>query len=83
MIVARSVAVLSCLAILSVGPAALAQTPPPAAAPTAGAAAPAAGAMDKKAISKACSDQAEAQGLHGKARKKFRNKCKATGGKPS
>jgi hypothetical protein len=41
------------------------------------------GKMDKTAISKACSQQADAQGLHGKARKSFRNKCKENGGKPS
>jgi hypothetical protein len=43
-------------------------------------AAPAA-AMDKKAISKSCSDQANAKGLHGKDRKKFRHECKHNGGK--
>jgi hypothetical protein len=37
--------------------------------------------VDKEAISKACSEQANAQGLHGKARKKFRSKCKRTQGK--
>jgi DNA-binding transcriptional regulator LsrR (DeoR family) len=36
---------------------------------------------DKKAISKACSTQADAKGLHGKERKKFRNECKKNGGK--
>jgi hypothetical protein len=36
---------------------------------------------DKQAISKACSDQANAKGLHGKARKKFRSECKRAGGK--
>ena len=36
---------------------------------------------DKEAISKACSDQANAKGLHGKERKKFRAKCKRQGGK--
>jgi psiF repeat len=36
---------------------------------------------DKKAISKACSDQATAKGLHGKERKKFRSACKRNGGK--
>ena len=36
----------------------------------------------KKAISKSCSDQANAKGLHGKARKKFRSECKHAGGKP-
>jgi hypothetical protein len=39
------------------------------------------GGADKKAISKACSDQANAKGLHGKARKKFRSECKHNGGK--
>jgi hypothetical protein len=39
-------------------------------------------ATDKQAISKACSDQANAKGLHGKARKKFRSECKRRGGKP-
>jgi hypothetical protein len=35
----------------------------------------------KKAISKSCTDQANATGLHGKARKKFRSECKHAGGK--
>ena len=55
--------------------AALAQNPPPAADQAA------AGTMDKKAISKACSDQANAKNLHGKERKRFRAKCKREGGK--
>ena len=37
---------------------------------------------DKKAISKSCSDQANAKGLHGKERKKFRSDCKHNAGKP-
>ena len=37
--------------------------------------------MDRKAISKSCTDQANAKGLHGKARKKFRSECKHHGGK--
>jgi hypothetical protein len=37
----------------------------------------------KKAISKSCTDQANAKGLHGKARKKFRSECKQNGGKPA
>jgi len=37
---------------------------------------------DKKAISKSCSEQATAKGLHGKARKEFRLACKKRGGKP-
>ncbi len=67
---------------------ALAQTtapapaPAPAAQPAASPAAPATGAAsDKKAISKACSDQATAKGLKGKDRKKFRSACKKNGGK--
>ena len=36
----------------------------------------------KSAISKSCSDQANAKGLHGKARRKFRSECKRAGGKP-
>ena len=35
----------------------------------------------KSAISKSCSDQANAKGLHGKARRKFRSACKRAGGK--
>lgn len=35
----------------------------------------------KQAISKSCSQQADAKGLHGKARKVFRAKCKRHGGK--
>ncbi|MGM4981041.1 MULTISPECIES: PsiF family protein [Rhizobium] len=32
-------------------------------------------------VSKACSAQADAKGLHGKARAKFRSDCKKNGGK--
>jgi hypothetical protein len=53
-----------------------AQTPSPSAA------APLASSTDRQAISKACSDQANAQGLHGKARKKCRSECKKRGGTP-
>ena len=35
----------------------------------------------KNAISKSCTDQANAKGLHGKQRRKFRSECKKTGGK--
>jgi hypothetical protein len=69
---------------------AYAQTPapttPPAAmtpAPATNAAKPAAKASDassKKAVAKACSDQADTKGLHGKERKKFREDCKKSGG---
>jgi hypothetical protein len=37
--------------------------------------------QEKKAISKSCTDQANAKGLHGKERKKFRSECKKAGGK--
>ena len=37
---------------------------------------------EKQAISKSCSDQANAKGLHGKDRKKFRSDCKHNAGKP-
>jgi hypothetical protein len=50
-----------------------AQTPPPSGTPN---------PTDKLAVSKACSQQADAQGLHGKARKKFRSACKKRGGAP-
>ena len=36
----------------------------------------------KQAISKSCTDQVNAKGLHGTARKKFRSECKNNGGKP-
>jgi hypothetical protein len=61
---------------------AFAQATAPAAAPAAPAAAPAA-KMDKKpvvhtAASLECSKEADAKGLHGKERKKFRSDCKKT-----
>lgn len=55
--------------------AAFAQTPAPATAPPAAPAATAP-AMDKQAISKACSAEADKQLLKGKARKTYRSKCK-------
>ena len=70
------------LASILISGATLAQTPAPAApaapaaAPAEPAAAPMAAGMDKKAISKACSDDADKQGLKGKPRKAFRSKCK-------
>jgi hypothetical protein len=36
---------------------------------------------EKQALSKTCSTQADAKGLHGKERKKFRSQCKKDGGK--
>jgi len=64
-----------CAAILSltIAAGAMAQTPPAAATPN---------PTDKQAISKACSQQADAKNLHGKARKKFRAECKRRGGAP-
>jgi hypothetical protein len=66
---------------------ALAQNPPPASPPAASTPAPTPAAQpttdSKKAISKTCTDQANAKGLHGKARKKFRSDCKKNGGQPS
>jgi hypothetical protein len=72
--------------------AAVAQTPapapsqPPAAAakpaPTAKPAAAAKpSAAQRQALSKECSAQADAKGLHGKERKTFRSDCKRNGGK--
>jgi hypothetical protein len=74
---------MSAFAILIGLSAAISQSAP-AAKPTAGRSAPTAKAVtdtDKKAISKACSDQATAKGLHGKERKAFRSACKRKGGK--
>jgi psiF repeat len=59
----------------------LAQAPKPAAGATTTTTTAAPADADKKAISKACSDQANAKGLHGKDRKKFRSACKRNGGK--
>jgi len=41
---------------------------------------PAATTPGKRAISLSCSQQADAKGLHGKARKAFRSQCKRSGG---
>src|SRR5689334_12925655 len=35
----------------------------------------------KKTIAKSCSDQANAKGLHGEQRRKFRSECKKAAGK--
>ena len=69
----------ACLAAMLLSGSAFAQTTPatpdePAA--TMAAPAGAAPAMDKKAKAKECSMEADKQGLHGKARKAFRSKCK-------
>jgi hypothetical protein len=46
--------------------------------PTAGQ--PSATSPGKRATSLSCSQQADAKGLHGKARKAFRSQCKRSGG---
>ncbi|NGX95757.1 MAG: phosphate starvation-inducible protein PsiF [Candidatus Afipia apatlaquensis] len=38
---------------------------------------------ERSAASLECSKQADAKGLHGKERKKFRSECKKTAGKPN
>jgi hypothetical protein len=43
---------------------------------------PTAADLERKAIAKACADQAKAQNLHGKEKKTFRVECKKNGGKP-
>jgi hypothetical protein len=70
------VAVSALLALMIGVGAALAQAPAPATAPAK------MSPDDKKAISKSCSDQANAKGLHGKERKKFRSECKHNADKP-
>lgn len=57
------------------GPAAPTTQAPAPAAPTTRAARP-----SRTAVSQACSAQANAKGLHGKARKSFRSACKRNGG---
>ena len=70
------VAVSALLALMIGVGAAFAQAPAPATAPAK------MSPDEKKAISKSCSDQANAKGLHGKERKKFRSECKHNAGKP-
>ena len=70
------IAVSALLALMIGVGAAFAQAPAPATAPAK------MSPDDKKAISKSCSDQANAKGLHGKERKKFRSDCKHNAGKP-
>lgn len=75
------------IASLLLAGSAFAQTPAPATAPAAKTApeatAPAAKAAPKErtAASLECSKQADAKGLHGKDRKKFRSECKKDGTK--
>lgn len=63
------------LALLLAAPA-VAQTPTTAAAPAAPTAKASPSKADRVAKSKECSAEADKQGLHGKARKKFRNACR-------
>jgi psiF repeat len=74
---------LSACVVLIGASAAFAQQPAPTMKPDAAQSAAAAkpADADKKAVSKACSDQATAKNLHGKERKKFRSECKRNGGK--
>ncbi len=63
---------------------AFAQTPAapaPAAPAPAAKAAPAKAKPEQTAASKECSTEADAKGLHGKERKKFRSECKRNAGK--
>lgn len=61
---------------------ALAQTATPSpSTPPAATTAPAKAKTPQTAVSQACSAQADAKGLHGKDRKKFRQSCKKSGGK--
>ena len=69
----RKSLVLSAFVVLIGSSAAVAQATPPAKSTD----------PEKKAISKTCSDQATAKGLHGKERRAFRSECKKNGGKPA
>jgi len=72
------VAATAIVSLLLVG-SAFAQTPAPAAAPPAKTKAP----VVHSEISLKCSKEADAKGLHGPERKKFRSECKKSGAKPS
>jgi hypothetical protein len=78
-----SLAIAGMVALLGASAAMAQMTPAKPAAPAAAATKPAPAPMagDKMAISKACSDQADAKKLHGKERRKFREECKRNGGK--
>jgi hypothetical protein len=64
------------LSFSAVGYAQMQATPPAAPAAPAAPEAPKAKKAPMSAKAKECSDKATAQGLHGKARKEFREKCK-------
>jgi glucose/arabinose dehydrogenase len=88
----RSVAMFATTAIIAlISVSAMAQTATtPATTTTPMATTKSTGAMPKQktmappqsAVSKACSVQADAKGLHGTERSKFRSQCKKNGGKP-
>jgi hypothetical protein len=73
-------AVLFAVAI-GAGPALAQQDQQPPAAPPAKSTTKSTMTPEQKAVSKACSDQANAKNLHGDERKKFRAECKRKGGK--
>ncbi len=58
-----------------------ATTPAPAATAPAAKTAPAKAKPERTAVSLACSTQADAKGLHGNERRKFRSECKKSAGK--
>jgi len=60
-----------------------ATTPAPAPAPAAKTAPAPKAKADRTAASLECSKQADAKGLHGKERKKFRSECKKGSAKPN
>jgi hypothetical protein len=70
------IAVALILSFSAVGYAQMQATPPAAPASPAAPVAPKAKKVPMSAKAKECSDKATAQGLHGKARKEFREKCK-------
>jgi psiF repeat len=66
---------------IGAGPALAQQDQQPPAAPPAKSTTKSTMTPEQKAVSKACSDQANAKNLHGDERKKFRAECKRKGGK--
>jgi hypothetical protein len=83
MMTKRSIVAAVLFLAIGIGPALAQQDQQPAAAPPPPPAKSAKSTMtpEQKAISKACSQQADAKGLHGDERKKFRADCKRKGGK--
>jgi hypothetical protein len=79
MMTLSSRAAATAIASLLLAGSAFAQSTAPAAAPPTSAKAP----VMHTETSLKCSKEADAKGLHGKERKKFRSECKKTGAKPS